>query len=410
MTSRLIQLSKPGTSSSDLLETMLSITRRVDGFLYRCRNDRDYSMLHISDGVLKLTGYAPAVFVENNERAFSTIIFEDDLAEVYERVDFALSSRTQWDIDYRIVRSDGTPVWVHEAGAGVFDDAGELLYLEGFVIDITRRKLAETELFNTQQRLLEVNAALQISLAEREAGLAVAEAANRAKSNFLATITHELRTPLNAIIGFSDLIRRETFGRLENSKYKGYVDEIHEAGEGLLTIVNNILDLTHLGSGERQIEIVPVTLEQVWEPVIREVEGQAAAKAMRLLLVPSSEPIQMAGDRGCLVKVLRHLVDNAIKFTPPNGTVCVETRYHAPDRAVHILVSDTGIGIPADKLAEITRPFSQSANAYVRSTGGLGLGLSICNALVSGMSGRIDIQSTPASGTIVKVALPAWTK
>ena len=114
---------------------------------------------------------------------------------------------------------------------------------------------------------------------------------------------NRLVVPMSAFAGaifvvLADLIGRETFGRLENTKYKGYVDEIHAAGEGLLTIVNNILDLTHLGSGERQVEIVPVTLEQVWEPVIREVEGPAAAKAIKLLLVPSPEPIQMAGDRG----------------------------------------------------------------------------------------------------------------
>ena len=394
--------------SSDLLETMLSITGRIDGFLYRCRNDRDYSMFHITDGVLSLTGYDPAEFIDNKERSFSTVIHADDIANVYEQVDWALKSQSQWDIDYRMVRSDGTAVWVHEVGAGVFADDGNLLYLEGFVIDITRSKSTEAELFNTQQRLLEANQALTSSLAEREAALLAAEAANRAKSSFLATITHELRTPLNAIIGFSSLMEHETFGHIENSKSNDYAREIHEAGKGLLGIINNILDLTHLNSHERSIEIVPVTLAQVWEPATRDLESIAAAKPVKLQLMPEQAMIPFAGDRGCVVKILRHLLDNAIKFTPAGGAVCLEVRQQH-DRSVAILVSDTGIGIPKDKLAEITRPFSQSADTYIRTSGGLGLGLAICNALVRAMSGKLEVESTPGLGTVVTVTLPAWS-
>lgn len=398
---------KKAALSSDLLETMLSITGRIDGFLYRCRNDRDYSMLHITDGVLSLTGYDPAEFIDNNTRSFSTVIHADDIGNVYEQVDWALKSQSQWDIDYRMVRSDGTAVWVHEIGAGVFADQGDLLYLEGFVIDITRRKAAETELFNTQQRLVEANQALTSSLAEREAALLAAEAADRAKSSFLATITHELRTPLNAIIGFSSLMEREAPGEIENSKRGDYAKEIHEAGNGLLGIVNNILDLTHLSSHERTIEIVPVTLTQVWEPAIRDLESVAAAKPVKLQLMPEQAAIPFAGDRSCIVKVLRHLLDNAVKFTPAGGAVCVEVRQQQ-DHSVAIVVSDTGMGIAKDKLAEITRPFSQAADIYVRSSGGLGLGLSICNALVHAMSGKLEVESSPGLGTVVTVMLPGW--
>jgi PAS domain S-box-containing protein len=398
---------KNAALSSDLLETMLSITGRIDGFLYRCRNDRDYSMLHMTDGMLALTGYDPVEFIDNKVRAFSTIIHPDDIASVYEDVDRALTSQSQWDIDYRLVRSNGTAVWVHEVGAGVFAEEGGLLYLEGFVIDITRRKGAETELVNTQQRLLEANQALQASLAEREAALLTAEAANRAKSSFLATITHELRTPLNAIIGFSSLMDQAAPGQSENSKYKDYAREIHEAGTGLLGIVNNILDLTHLSAEGRQIEVAPVTLAQIWEPATRELESVAAAKPVKLQLMPEQATVAFAGDRSCVVKILRHLLDNAVKFAPAGGAVCVEVR-RQPDRSVAILISDTGIGIAKDKLAEITRPFSQSADIYVRTSGGLGLGLSICNALVRAMSGKLHVESTLGRGTVVTVTLPAW--
>ena len=123
-------------SAQELLETLLSITGRVEGFLYRCRNDRDYSMLHISDGVDRLCGYPASDFIDNRVRAFSTVIFAEDLESIYASVDQALAARKNWEIDYRLVHRSGKTVWVHEIGAGVFSPSGELLYLEGFVIDI----------------------------------------------------------------------------------------------------------------------------------------------------------------------------------------------------------------------------------------------------------------------------------
>src|SRR5581483_1910832 len=191
-------------SPTDLLETLLSITSRVEGFLYRCRNDRDYSMLHISDGIEFVSGYSSSDFLNNRKRAFSSIIHADDLKTVYDAVDRAIAARASWNIDYRIVHRSSATTWVHEVGAGVHADSGELLYLEGFVVDIARRKAMESELFETQARLRQ-------SLDEREAALALTEAASQAKANFLAIMNHELRTPLNAIIGFSDLIRGQAF-------------------------------------------------------------------------------------------------------------------------------------------------------------------------------------------------------
>ena len=146
-------------SPQELLETLLSITGRVEGFLYRCRNDRDYSMLHMSEGIERLCGYPASDFIDNRRRSFSAVVHLDDLNAVYDGVDRGLALKQNWEIDYRLVHRDGRTRWVHEVGAGVFGASGELLYLEGFVIDLARRKQMETELHETQQKVLEIGRA-----------------------------------------------------------------------------------------------------------------------------------------------------------------------------------------------------------------------------------------------------------
>jgi diguanylate cyclase (GGDEF)-like protein/PAS domain S-box-containing protein len=130
----------PVPYADERLDALLSITGRMDGFLYRCRNDPSYTMLYISDGILTVTGYPPADFIHNAVRDYSSAIHPDDLPLVYAAVDRALEARRNWNVDYRIVSKAGTPVWVREIGGGVFSDVGELVFLEGFVIDISDRK------------------------------------------------------------------------------------------------------------------------------------------------------------------------------------------------------------------------------------------------------------------------------
>ena len=125
------------------LDALLSITGRMDGYLYRCRNDASYTMLYISDGILTVSGYPSNDFIFNHSRDYVSVIYPDDLATVYSAVDRALEERCNWNVDYRIVPKSGPPVWVREIGGGVWDDFGELVFLEGFIIDISDRKLIE---------------------------------------------------------------------------------------------------------------------------------------------------------------------------------------------------------------------------------------------------------------------------
>jgi PAS domain S-box-containing protein len=393
-------------SPQELLETLLSITGRVEGFLYRCRNDRDYSMLHMSEGIERLCGYPASDFIDNRRRSFSAVVHLDDLNAVYDGVDRGLALKQNWEIDYRLVHRDGRTHWVHEVGAGVFGASGELLYLEGFVIDIARRKQMETELHETQQKVLEANAALTQSLADREQALAMTEAASQAKARFLAIMNHELRTPLNAIIGFSDLMHREAYGPVANPKYSEYVREINEAGQTLLEIVNSMLELTQLTSGKRTVQIEPLTLGEIYKPALRGIEAAIEARGMRLDIAPDSDSYVMAGDRSCLVRVLHNILDNAVKFSR-DGTVTLKLEQRSAD-SVAIVVCDTGAGIPAEKLQEIAKPFTQLDGSYTRNANGIGLGLAITKALLAATSGSMEIESEVGRGTCVRIVLPKW--
>ena len=131
------------TYADERLDALLSITGRMDGFLYRCRNDQSYTMMYISDGISTISGYPPGDFIQNRMREYVSVIHPEDLKVVYDAVDTALEAKRNWNVDYRIVSKDGDALWVREIGGGVLNETGELVFLEGFVVDISDRKVIE---------------------------------------------------------------------------------------------------------------------------------------------------------------------------------------------------------------------------------------------------------------------------
>lgn len=133
------------TPEDERLSALLSITSRMDGFLYRCQNDPSYTMIYISEGIATVTGFPPSDFIGNRVRAYSSITHPDDIGTVDAAVGKALEMQSNWSVDYRVLTRQGKPIWVHEVGGGVFDDAGQLQFLEGFIIDISERKQLEDQ-------------------------------------------------------------------------------------------------------------------------------------------------------------------------------------------------------------------------------------------------------------------------
>jgi signal transduction histidine kinase len=232
-----------------------------------------------------------------------------------------------------------------------------------------------------------------------------AESANRAKSEFLATMGHELRTPLNAVIGFSEIMLNEVLGPVGNEQYEGYLRDIHAGGCHLLEVINNILDLSKAEAGrldlvERRVEIAPMI-----ETVLRMVRPRAADAGLVLRTTVPRDLPALRGDEPKLKKIMLNLLSNAVKFTPSGGRVEVEAGA-TPCGGIFIVVRDSGIGIDEANLATMLEPFRQGDGSLSRSYGGVGLGLPLAQAFTELHRGTMRIESRPGEGASVTLEFP----
>ena len=232
-----------------------------------------------------------------------------------------------------------------------------------------------------------------------------AEAASAAKTRFLANVSHELRTPLNAIIGFSDILRQFTPEQLPPERQREYVDLIHASGQHLLQVVNDILDMSKIETGNFELCVEPFRPALCIGECIDMMRQQAASREVAIHLdVPESLP-ELDGDRRACKQIFINLISNAIKFTKSGGAVTVSARRHGA--WVDVQVRDTGVGIAAEDLARLGTPFLQIDNGYDRRHEGTGLGLSVVKGLVALHGGEVHFESTVGVGTCVSVRLPA---
>ncbi len=232
-----------------------------------------------------------------------------------------------------------------------------------------------------------------------------AETANAAKTRFLAAVSHELRTPLNAIIGFSDVLAREYFGTFNDERQREYVGLIHQSGEHLLALVNAMLDMSKIEAGRYEVFVEPFAIGEVVEGCDSMLRLQAADRGVTLTRRLAPGIGDVVADRRAVQQMLINLVGNSIKFTEAGGVINVDAAVQ--DGRLKLVVSDTGIGIPADKLACIGDPFVQAQNGLARQYEGTGLGLSLVRGLVDLHGGAFTIDSREGEGTVVTIDLPA---
>lgn len=232
-----------------------------------------------------------------------------------------------------------------------------------------------------------------------------AEGANVAKSRFLATMSHELRTPLNAILGFSEVMKTEILGPMQNQTYKDYAANIHDSGSHLLKLINEILDLTRIEAGRYDLSEESTHLSEVVEDCHRLLKLRAESKGLRFELDIADELPQMWVDARALRQICLNLVSNALKFTPKGGAVTVSLS-RTGDGGQMIAVRDNGPGIPRDEIPKVMQAFGQGSLAHQTAEGGTGLGLPIVRNLVELHGGTFELLSELRKGTEAIVRLP----
>ena len=318
--------------------------------------------------------------------AGSSYVHPEDVARYRAAIVAHLKGETDhYACEYRVRTADGSYRWVRDRGLALRGEDGRAYRMAGSVGDIT----------------VEVEAAQALRHAKD-----VAETANRTKSEFLANMSHELRTPLNAIIGFAEMMEMQVFGDLGNDHYREYIGDIHNSGQHLLNLINDILDVSKVEAGKIELRESDIDVADVIAGCVRLVAERASTGEVSIALdVPRDLPALYA-DEHRVKQILLNLLSNGVKFTPPKGTVTVRAR---ADRmqGFAVEVIDTGIGIAAKDIPRAFEPFVQIDSALNRKAEGTGLGLPLSRALMALHGGSLDLISEAGKGTNVRVAFPA---
>jgi signal transduction histidine kinase len=284
-------------------------------------------------------------------------------------------------------RQEGRLVHVHATGARIIEVRRAMMPDGGMLFtyaDITEDKRVEADLRRAKDE---------------------AELGSRSKTEFLANMSHELRTPLNAIIGFSDILMGQIFGPLGDARYGDYARDIRDSGLHLLTLINDVLDVSKVEFGKVELIEEAVDIVAIVDSCARLMRDRADTAGIRLVQdLPSNLP-QLQGDSRRLKQILLNLLSNAVKFTPSGGRVAI--RAAAAADGFRLIIEDTGIGIAKQDIDKAMRPFGQIDSRLARKYQGTGLGLPLACSMAELHGGRLEIESTPGHGTVATLWLPA---
>jgi PAS domain S-box-containing protein len=352
-----------------LVETLPLATYTGDG-------GHDTGPSWVSPQIETITSYSPEEWT-SNPGLLGDVLHPDDKETVLAEMSRAALHGGSRALEYRMVRRDGSIVWVQDSGVIVIE--GTQRHSRGFIIDVTARREAELELERQNIQLRQLD---------------------RLKDEFVALVSHELRTPLTSIRGYLELINEDEDLTAEQTRFLGTIDR---NAQRLQRVVGDLLFVAQVEAGKLSLEDGDVDMNRIVEEAVQAAQPTAATKSIALVVDLGDLP-EIRGDRARLAQVLDNFISNAIKFTPTGGRVVVVTR--ALPGEIEIVVSDNGMGIPANELPLLFQRYFRAEQATAGAIPGTGLGLAIAKAIVAGHGGRIRVESDCDRGTTFRIILP----
>jgi len=336
-----------------------------------------------SSQIFEIYGVAREEFAPTLDK-LNAMIHRRDIGRVIQIFQRAMIEQNNYGMDFRIKRPDGEVRYIYCEGRCELDEDGDVAALYGIMQDMTERILHEQDLKKAKNE---------------------AERAYAARTQFLANMSHELRTPLNAIIGFSEMMQRQLLGPIGTEKYLEYIGGIRESGGHLLDLISDILDMSKIEAGKYDLAPEEVNVSKSICLAAHMMEGRAIDAGVKISTKRlKDDKLVIQADRRAILQIMLNLLSNAVKFSNDGGKVWVECTQKGEN--IQIKVCDNGIGIPANKLQNITMPFEQASSSYSRDHEGTGLGLAITKELIGLHGGTLKIESQIGEGTNVIVKLP----
>ncbi len=358
-----------------------SLIDNLPGFVYKCANDRNWTMYYLSEKCFNISGYHPQDLINNNKLSYNDIIHPDFKELVWNRWQSALESGTSFQEEYKIITASNEIKWVWEQGSGIYSKDGKVTHLEGFIADITKRKEMEEALKESEANLAELNAT---------------------KDKFFSIIAHDLKSPFNSIIGIGELLS-EQIKKKEFDDLEEYASIMQDSSHKAMNLLTNLLEWSRSQTGRMDFNPEFIRISLLADEVIDLLLYSATQKSIRVISQIPKSAVCFA-DKAMISSVLRNLVSNAVKFTENGGEVIISAM--SSDSKYIVTVSDNGTGMSKEESDNLFRIDKFYSTRGTNNEGGTGLGLILCKEFISRHGCEIWAESKKGKGSNFLFTLP----